>query len=121
MDELKGNEICNAGNAFEEVEKQLCFHGVGRPDKHFGQNAHPSFTYVFSYFYPSIVPARCYTTSYYGYKVHCSSFMTERELHYEGMLLAVIIHNIWYVPLFNHGLKDIYSHSSHLRMAVSNV
>lgn len=60
MDELKGNENCNAENAFQEVKIQLRFHGFGLRDKHFGENAQPSFTYVFSYFYPSIVPARCY-------------------------------------------------------------
>ena len=50
MDELKSDENCHAGNGFHEHEIQLRFQGIGRPDKHFGKNAHPSFTYVFSYF-----------------------------------------------------------------------
>jgi len=50
MDELKGDENCHAGNGFYEIETQLRFQGIGRSDKHFEKNAHPSFTYVFSYF-----------------------------------------------------------------------
>lgn len=51
MDELKGDENCHAGNGFHEIERQLRLQGIGRPDKHFGKNAHPSFTYVFGYFF----------------------------------------------------------------------
>ena len=80
MDELEGTENFNAGNAFQKVEKQLCFHGVGRPDKHFGQSAHPTFTYVFSYFYPSIAPERCYIHAIIWIKSSSFIFLTENRI-----------------------------------------
>ena len=74
MGELQGNENCHAEKAFQEVEIQLHFHGVWRPDKHFGLNAQPSCTYVFTNFILQSYQQDVTFTSYYGHKVHGSSF-----------------------------------------------